>query len=206
VSIHWTTTLKTAPATEPVSVLEFREHARIDNGDEDTYIARRIISARRTVERITQRQLITATWELVLDDFPKTGKTIWLPYPPLQSITSIKYFDTDGVEQTWSSAQYRVDTDSEPGRISEGYSYTWPSTRDMTGAITIEYKAGYGNAASDVDEELRHAIELLTSHAYETREPILTGLSLTKVPFSIESLLWHHRIVRFDSPCGNGDE
>lgn len=192
--------LNTAPTVEPVSLDEARLHRHVDAPAEDGWITRRIKTARRYVETITHRQLVTATWELILDRFPASGKAIRLPYPPAQSVTSIEYYDTDGDEQTWDSGEYRVDSDSEPGRITEAYGCSYPSTRTMTGAVTITYKAGYGDAAADVEPELRDAIEILVAHWHEMREPVGPTAFLGKVPMSVESLLWHHRALRFDGP------
>ena len=199
-AIHWTTTLNTPPSVEPVSLDDIKAHLRIDTGDEDAYLLRRVKSARRYVEIVTRRQLITATWELHLDKFPRSGTAIRLPYPPLRSVTSIKYCDTDGAEQTWTAAEYRVDTDSEPGRVTEAYDYTWPTTRDMTGAVVVTYSAGYGATSADVPEELRDAIEILVAQWHEFREAVVTGVAIAPVPLSVESLLWHYRVLRFDGP------
>lgn len=201
-AIHWTTVLDTAPTIEPVSLAEARTHMRIDDDvhAEDSWIERRIKTAREYAETFLHRQLITATWELILDSFPAGGRVIRLPYPPAQSVTSIEYYDTDGDEQTWDSGEYRVDSDSEPGRSTEAYGYSYPSTRIMTGAVTITYKAGYGDTADDVPGEVRDAIEILVAHWHEIREPIGPTAFLGKVPMSVESLLWHHRALRFDGP------
>lgn len=196
----WTDIISVLPTVEPVSLEQARLHARVDEHDDDSWITSRITSAREYVELVTRRQLITATRKLILDSFPSSGKVIRVPFPPLQSVSSITYYDTDGVLQTWASAEYRVDSDSEPGRISEAYNYSYPSTRDMTGAVTITYKAGYGDAASDVPGELRDAIQILVAHWYEMREPVGPASMLGKVPMSVDALLWHHRALRFDGP------
>jgi len=58
-----------APAAEPVSLAEAYEHCRADPGTEDGLITRMIRSARRYVETVLRRQLMTATWQLTLDTF-----------------------------------------------------------------------------------------------------------------------------------------
>lgn len=51
-------------------------------GAEDTLLTNLITAARRHVENVLRRALITQTWELWLDDFPTSGFEI--PLPPLQ--------------------------------------------------------------------------------------------------------------------------
>jgi len=57
------------------------------------------------------------TWRRVTDHFPSCG-WLCLPLPPLQSVASIKYYDTDGVQQTLDAAVYQVSTaGDQAGRI-----------------------------------------------------------------------------------------
>jgi uncharacterized phiE125 gp8 family phage protein len=107
--------LITAPAAEPVSTSEAKSHLRVDTTADDTYIGTLITVARQNVESHLRRALISQTWEVVLDAFP--AGVIRLPKPPLASVTSIKYTDDEGNESTYSSANYVVDSDTEPGRV-----------------------------------------------------------------------------------------
>ena len=89
-------TLITAPSAEPISVAEAKTSPSLNfsASTHDTDIGMLIEEARVKAETITRRAFITQTWELVLDGFPTGG--IVLPMPPLQSVASIKYIDTDG--------------------------------------------------------------------------------------------------------------
>ena len=72
------------------------------------------------------RALVTQTWELVINTFPT--HEIKMPLPPLQSVTSVKYDDGEGVEQTLSTSLYTVDTASEPGWIVPPIGTGWPTS------------------------------------------------------------------------------
>src|SRR4051812_2411410 len=87
--------LVTAPTSEPITRTEVKLHLRVDVDitAEDALIDAHIIAARRLVETHTGRQLITATWDLFLPGFPDCD-VLALPNPPLQSVTSITYYDT----------------------------------------------------------------------------------------------------------------
>lgn len=191
-------TLETAPAVEPISLTEAKLHCRVDVSDDDTLITSLIKTAREVVEGIARRALITQTWNLVLDEFPE-GDEISIPRPPLQSVVHIKYKDQDGDESTFSSGDYIVNTDAEPGKVVLAYGASWPSTSLYpTAAITVQFKAGFGDASTDVPERYRQAMLLLTGHWYENREAIATTGAVPKeIPFAVEALLWLDRNMGF---------
>ena len=178
-----------APTAEPVSVIEAKAHLRVTDASDDDYIEGLIAAARQVAEVKQSRQLVTATWELTLDAFPNSASAIiYLPLPPLQSIASIQYVDTDGDTQTWASTKYDVDTNAEPGRVVPSFNESYPSTRGQFEAVTITFVAGYGNAGS-VPEVTKSAIRILLAHLYENRESVITGVSISEIPFSAEALL-----------------
>lgn len=191
-------TLFTAPAAEPVSASEAKSHLRIDISDDDTLIGTYITAARVRVEQELNRALVTQTWELVLDGFP-AGDRIRLPLPPLQSVTSVKYTDEDGVEATYSSANYLVDTDAEPGQIVLKSGVTWPAVTLLreVAAVRIKFVAGYGLAAA-VPEPIKLAIKLLVGTYYENREDTLVaqGVTVMRLPTGVRDLLSSYRVRR----------
>ncbi|MCU0871777.1 MAG: head-tail connector protein [Pirellulaceae bacterium] len=162
--------LKTAPALEPVTLAEIKRQANVVATDEDSLLAGLIQAARELVEEDITRALITQTWELVLHDW--FADYVQIPKPPLQSVTSIQYYDTAGVLQTLPAAYYRVDTHRQPGVIWRDDDYTWPTVDDRPNAVTITYKAGYGDAAASVPARAKQAILLLAGHWYLHREAV----------------------------------
>lgn len=143
--------LVTPPAREPVSLALAKSHLRgIDHADDDNIIQGLIISARRNAEGFQNRAYLEQTWDMWLDAW--LGKDcIDIKLPPLQSITSIKYYDTSDVEYTLATTEYDVDTYSEPGRVVLKSGKTWPSTtlRPSNG-IVIRFVAGYATYSSTV--------------------------------------------------------
>ncbi len=186
--------LITAPATEPVTLAEAKAHLRVTTVDDDTLITALIVAARQTAENMTDRALITQTWEKSLDVFPEA---IELPKPRIQSITSVKYIDTAGVEQTLAGTEYLLDAASEPGWVTPAYDKAWPETRAVPNAVKVRYVAGYGATAADVPQIIRHAILLIIGELYERRENAIVGVVIGVVPFSAMALLSPYRIVRF---------
>lgn len=170
-----------APTVEPLSLIEAKSHLRVDIGDDDTLISSRIKAAREEAETATNRQFITATWQLKLDHFPYAGYSteaidcegsIRLPRAPIATASqvAITYIDTAGVSQTLATTVYGVDIATEPGRVFLLYNQTWPSTRGQKRAVTITYVAGYGTTSTSVPERARSLVALMLSDLYENRE------------------------------------
>ncbi len=104
------------------------------------------------------------------------------------SVTTVKYYDTDGSQQTLGASVYDVDTTSIPGLITLAYGQSWPAIRNMHHAIEIIYKAGYGADASSTPEHVKSANKLLIGHLYEHREDV-SAMKMELIPFGIKSLL-----------------
>lgn len=189
---HFSLNRTTDASVEPVSVSEFKSHARIDISDEDTLLGTYIKAARYQFEEETGSSLITQTWVMYLDCFP-TGD-ILLPRGPLQSISSIKYIDTDGDEQTWASTKYIVDTTSRVPRIMPAYGESYPSTRSQNNAVYITFNAGYGDASTDVPADIVLAIKTLTAHWYEHREAVVIGSITNEVPLTYKSIRQRYNV------------
>jgi uncharacterized phiE125 gp8 family phage protein len=162
--------LITAPAAEPLTAAEVKTRLGIGSEVADTTVAAWIKSARETLDGangMLGRALITQTWELVLDGFPcgywrgchYVQPDVEMPLPRLQSVTSVKYLDANGTEQTVDAGVYRVIT-GERGRIALAVGSAWPTPLYGQGAVTIRFVAGYGSAGSDVPEPIRQAIVL----------------------------------------------
>lgn len=181
-------TISVEPADEPVSLGELKDHLRIDGGADDSALTIYGKAARIGAERYQNRQHITATWIYNLESFPLSE--IVIPRPPLQSITSIQYVDTAGSTQTWASANYQVDIKSIPGRVKPVATSSFPTIQsDVYNAVTVTFKAGYGDAASSVPDSTRDAIMMWAAKLYEFREDIVAGVTITEVPDSIRPML-----------------
>lgn len=174
---------------EPVSLDDAKRHLRVTSTLDDGYIGGLITAARKYAERRTRRAFITQTWAIKLERFPDSSSSLYLPVPPLQSITSITYVDQDGATQTWSSGSYKALTSHLPGRVVLEYGEVWPtSLRDDPEAVVITFVAGYGDAATDVPQEIKQAILLMVGHWYANREPV-AATTMSKIPLTVDSLL-----------------
>jgi len=177
--------LVTQPTKEPITLAFVKPHLNIVIDDDDLILSSYIGAARDHVEKMLSRSLITQTWDYSIDSF---ADKIEIPKPPLQSVTSIKYRDENGVTQTLGSSVYDVDTGVEPGVIRLAYDQSWPSIRCVSNAITIRFVAGYGDNPGDIPFSVRQAIALFVGHLYENREAT-AGITMKEVPMAFESLI-----------------
>ena len=190
-------TLITAPVAEPLSLYEVKQHVQLPQEyvAHDGYLSALITAAREYCEQQTGRACITQTWDYTFDTWPLTAirdvyldGTIYLPLSPIQSVTSVKYYDQSGVQQTWSSANYTVSTSKEPCEIRRNYQTSWPIARYQPDAITIRFVAGYGDTGSSVPRALRQAMLLLVGHWFDQRNAA-TEKQLLTVPHAADALL-----------------
>lgn len=179
-------TLSTAATLDPVTVDEAKKQLAVESDDYDDQIRLMIAAATDYLQTVEDRQHVTATWIAKLDWFPcgayddiRLGKT------PLASVSSITYLDSDGVSQTWSSTEYRVDTNSEPGRITLAEGYSWPTTQLVSNAVTVTFVAG--QAQSAVPQRFKHHILMLVSDWWWNRE--------TASEAAVKETEWHRRLL-----------
>ena len=182
-------TTRYADATdEALTVAEVRDWLRQDSDDSDTEIAGLILAARHMCEGECRRSIMPTTWESTSDEFTDALR---LENPRVISVTSVKYYDEDGVLQTLSPSDYQVDTDSEPGWIVPAYGVTWPATRQMANAVRVRYIAGYADAGT-VPEPIKVWMKLHIAHFYRNKESSVHGQMQPLV--HLGSLLDPHRI------------
>lgn len=160
----------TAPSKNPVTKTEAENQLKLDSDQasaDSDLVDRLIVAATNWAQNYLNRQLITATYEVYYNNFLEP-LILW--YPPIQSVEHLKYKDNNGNTQTVSSDKYVVDTYVQPGEISRSDDKTWPS--DLYNEVNVvwaKYKAGYGDSADDVPEDIRSAILMKIGQLYENR-------------------------------------
>lgn len=180
---HTATKLITPPSVEPFALDEAKLHCRIDTDADDALVANWIRAARTKVQKDTGRALLTQTWDLFLDRFYQPGQIVsdfgwprywprWIqvPYPPLQSVTSVNQTDTAGVETVWSAANYVVDVASEPGRIALSDLGAWPTGTRTFQPGRVRFVAGWTDPEL-IPDDLRQAMALWIGWFSEHRDP-----------------------------------
>lgn len=170
--------LVTAPAKEPIPPDLARKHCKgSDDESEQEIFDLLIAAARERAELVTQRALMTQTWDLVLDGFP-SDSVIELPKPPVTAITYVKYYNPSGVLTTMTvSTDYLVQMPAGPrckrARIALPLGGVWPATWDQMGAVIIRFVAGYGTNPDNVPSLLRAAMLMDVGALYVDRDNVL---------------------------------
>lgn len=186
------------PASEPITLAEFKAHARITSASEDSDITIKLLAARLRVEDLIGSPLISRSFRLRLDTFPAGLAAIVLPQSPVVSITSVEYL-LAGVWTVLSSALYELDSDTSPARILCAYGVTSWVSCDSGGVgiptVRVTYVAGYTNAAA-VPSSLKMAVLMLASYYFANRETA-DILNLREVPHAVDALCAAYKRTRW---------
>lgn len=178
--MSWLPTVVTvAPASEPVTLAEVKAQCRIDGSDSDTGLGVYILAARVFVEEYTGIKLVSQT---VLMQGRRFCDVAYLPVAPVISVSSVKYLDTDGAEQTLDTSVYElVNTGLQP-QIRLKINQTWPAIRCASDAVRVTAVVGY----STIPEPIRAAMLLIISSWFDNR-------NVGPVPEGAYSLLSNYR-------------
>jgi uncharacterized phiE125 gp8 family phage protein len=207
----------TPPTVLPVDMGAASRHLHID-GDTDTDvtdddIARLIAASAGQIDGPSGwlgRALINQTLELRTEWFDDWQ--CYLPYPPFGAVTSIKYDDATGAEQTVDPTTYRVVGGDEPKLILAA-NKSWPLPNGQPECVRIRYTAGYGEDPEAVPAAIRQAILIMAQMLYGMSErnlfvssEMVDGVSTTQFVVSpnaaaamkvaVESLLATYRVFQ----------
>lgn len=177
--------LITAPATLPVTIDEVASHIRVsDDPDETYYLTSLIDSAAAYIDGVYGMGfcMMPQTLELMIDQFTNTIK---IPVYPVSSVVSIKYIDTEGTEQTLEESKYTLNSYGNMPTVAPSYNEQWPSTRNISGAVKIQFIAGF----SALPQDLKHAVLLLVGHWYDNREAATSSGTFSETPFAVKAIL-----------------
>ena len=183
--LHWTRI--TDSTAEPITLAEAKTHLRVDTSGEDTYITSLISVARETLEYMSNRVLLSQTWDILTDTLP--GTFIELNKGPLQSVTSISYNTSTGGSTAVGSTIYRSDNAYGLGRITLQESQSWPTIQSQLGGVTTRVVLGESTDVAGIPYRDIHAVKLLVSHLYHQREPVVTGTIATEIPKAFDWLI-----------------
>lgn len=188
--------LVTAPSVEPLSLADAKLFLKVDNTSDDALITEQIKAARQNVETILGYKLITQTWDYYQDCF---RDPIVLPLDPVQSISYIKYQDTDNVTQTVDSGDYTLFENVLPAQIKPITTATFPTAGWYPAAVNVRLVVGYADAAADIPnlETILRALKLILADMYENREDVQPSHSTVKlIPNCAKNVLMSLRSFR----------
>ncbi len=190
--------LVTAPSDTPITRTEVKAQLDVSYTDKDTLIDGLIAAAVSHLDGwtgILGRCLMQQTWRQDFDTFSRCP--LRLPLFPVISITSVKYDDTSGVEQTVTSSNYELLVDDLGYYVRFIDDYLFPNTEFEGGPhLRVTYVAGYATAA-DVPAAIKQAMFLMIRQWFDNPTAVIVGQSVEKMPFAVDALLAPWRRIRF---------
>jgi uncharacterized phiE125 gp8 family phage protein len=187
--------LLTAPAVEPLTLVEAKAYLRVETPDDDDLITALIAGARIRVEAETRRALITQSWRLSRDAWPPDGRLVVLP-APLQALTAVRVYDESNVSHPLDTQTFVLDLAGSTLVFAPNFaSWALPMPGRSAAGIELDVVCGYGAAAADVPEPLRQAIRLLLGHWYENRGVVAIGHETAVLPQTVAALLAPYRVL-----------
>lgn len=182
--------LLTAPAVEPVSLVEAKVFLRVEHNDDDDVIEALASASRIHVEAQTRRALVTQNWRLSLDAWPEGGRVSVVP-GPLQELNAARVFDFNGSAHAVDVQNFVPDVSTSTLAFAP---WAVPAPGRLAAGIELDVTVGYGDAAADVPEPLRQAVRLLTVHWYENRGLAALG-TVTVLPSTVAALIAPYRML-----------
>lgn len=173
-----------APA---ISIVEMKQFLRVDTSDDDVVIYSYLSAATEAIKQYLRVALLTETFTFKADGFAYSdaderiiqlgagihtasrpyllggGDTLDLPFPPLQSVTSVVTYDRGNNASTYAASNYQVDLQS--GRIYLDEGSTWPSDLRAQDAVEVNYVAGYGSGS--IPQPIVQAIRMYVEQLYD---------------------------------------
>lgn len=183
----------TAPTLYPVTLAEAQSWCRVSGSLDDAKLNDCIIAATDYFQRRTGKQLLTATLKQLWDEFEYSEGCLKLDRGPVASITSVKYYDVDGNQQTIASTNYWPALNRRPPEIWPKWSYAWPQSEyGRPEAVEVIYVAGVA-AVSSLPASILIAIRELVMHWYSNpAAAITTGGVPQPLPHALDELIAMH--------------
>jgi uncharacterized phiE125 gp8 family phage protein len=153
---------------EPIPMQLVKDHLRVTWSEEDVLIYSFVSAAREYVERSTSQAVIPQTITAYYSAMPRTEGYLELPLSNAVSITSVKYIDGTGAQQTVPGAEYYL-TVGQPNRVYflNGYD----GSTERLDSVEIVYTAGYGETPyKALPQTIVAAMLIMVADLYENRE------------------------------------
>ena len=166
-----------APVTEPITLAEAKEYARIDGDAEDTLITSLIKVARLHCETYMGKAIIRKTVTIDSFSFPYQWQ---IPYGPLVSasdITKVVTIDQNNVE---TALNYQVNIG------------LFPKIAITSGDQSFKFKMIYTAGFTTVPEDIKLAVKMMVNTLYERREDF-SDLQAIPSPLGVKAILMPYK-------------
>lgn len=194
-----------------ISTADMKTFLRVDTDADDAVIAAYISTATEAVKQYLRLAVLTETFVFKADGFSVAGaddrllslgpgvhtasvpyilgggETLDVPFPPLQSVTSVVTYDRGNNASTYSDTKYQVDLQS--GRIYLNEGEVWPSDLRAQDAVQVTYVAGYGSGS--IPDPILQAIRSYVEQLYDGCEGMTAEIKRMLSPYRrADELAW----------------
>lgn len=175
-----------APALEPVTLAEAKSFLRLDQDDENAFVASLNQTSRLQIETALDVALINQEWRWTGPYRP--GEAIALRRHPLVSVEAAFEIADDDTETPLPAELVTVNTDNRPARVT--------IESASSSRVSVVFRAGFGVSPETVPAPIRQALLLLVAHWHENREPIAVAGPAQPIPMTVSDLLAPYRELR----------
>jgi hypothetical protein len=195
-------------AIEPIGLADAKLHLRLEIPDDDALVARLLVAARLRASALLRQTLLVTSYQWFLDSFPAAGggyfnrfirqqglnpqwlpnssAIMYVPNPPLISVESVQFVDSNGQLGTVNPDNYVVSA-GYSSRIQPLPGCIWPVGRPQLDGVQVTYTAGVATADL-VADNVKVAMLLMLAHWYEHREEV-SDFQIFPVPQAVDALL-----------------
>lgn len=169
----------------PVNLSAVKEHLGIYHDEKNHNLTILMSAATSIAEKFTGQIFRVGgdVYEQSLEGFPDR---VQLDYSPATGITSVKYFDGAGTEQTLPTGSYEFVDFTTPQQVV--FKNT-PGTSGSAGAVKIRYVSGF-KLSSEVPTDVKSAILLITQYLYDN-----PGDAVRQMPTASEYILRNYKVL-----------
>lgn len=157
---------------------------RIEHNEQDRLLLTKILSATIEAEEYMQEAIIARSFVTYAQAFPACCSGVfYLPHKYVTSITAVRYYDWDEVQQTLDPSNYElIPARPKPVLSPKPYDDGWPLAKNRPGSVEIVFVSGQATKPSEVAEPVREAVLLRAATRYEMPEEAGIGTVAWKAP------------------------
>lgn len=205
--------LVSPPAEEPISLTTAKLHCLVRHNLDDTLFDVWRAAARFHAEKLSGEKMISQQWELTYPSFPSWREILKVPFKPLQTVDSIVYTNSAGVDVTFGTLsgspltveEYSLVRDIEQPYVALKTDKDWPTPDNVAkiaNAVRVTVTVGYnddeaGFLINPQTQLLKSGMLLLIGHFNENRENVIVSAQnpqAVEIPLGIKDLLYNPKV------------
>lgn len=172
--------------TEPLTLAEAKRYLGLspDDTTENDDIQSMITSAREWAELLLWRTIVRRSRTVYFPDFPADCGELYLPYGPVNSITTLKYMDGDEDYQTVDAADYRLYPDLEhvPASLRTNPGGSWPVENKIMFYVPTAVEVVMDCGDTTPAKLIVDGIKILLKSLYGQRDLMMCDMDVRPIP------------------------